>query len=192
MKFRVGTRVKFLDETGEALVMHIYPNGNIKVLTEEGFEHIMPEGKLIPVPGMEEETEDEAAKSTQQDGIPDFDPEEVISLKEKMFSKRRESAPARDIRTEQIEVDLHIDELVENAKGMSNSEMLAVQISIFRQTMEEALTGRIHKVVFIHGVGAGVLKAEIRIILRADYPACEFFDASMSKYGMGATEVRIR
>jgi DNA-nicking Smr family endonuclease len=50
---------------------------------------------------------------------------------------------------------------------------------------------KIPRVVFIHGVGQGVLRQEIRKILNDYYPHCEFMDAPYHTYGYGATEVRI-
>jgi len=64
-----------------------------------------------------------------------------------------------------------------------------LQISFFRQCLDAAITKQIKKVVFIHGVGAGLLKKEINDILKS-YSNLEFEDASILKYGIGATEVR--
>ena len=50
---------------------------------------------------------------------------------------------------------------------------------------------RIQKVVFIHGVGEGVLKQEVRSILTS-HGNIEFWDADFREYGSGATHVRIR
>jgi len=50
---------------------------------------------------------------------------------------------------------------------------------------------KMKRVIFIHGVGQGVLRQEIRRILNEYYPHCEFMDAPYHIYGYGATEVRI-
>jgi dsDNA-specific endonuclease/ATPase MutS2 len=44
-------------------------------------------------------------------------------------------------------------------------------------------------VIFIHGIGEGVLKRELQYLLKK-YPV-DFYDASYQKYGLGATEVYI-
>ncbi|MDD5570628.1 MAG: DUF2027 domain-containing protein [Bacteroidales bacterium] len=90
------------------------------------------------------------------------------------------------------EVDLHIEELVDKTSGLSNGEMLTIQINYFRKTLESAIANNFSKIIFIHGVGDGVLKSEIRKILEDSYPKCNFYDAPMAKYGMGATEVEIK
>ena len=44
--------------------------------------------------------------------------------------------------------------------------------------------------VFIHGVGEGVLKEELRYLFNR-YDNVKFYDADYQKYGLGATEVYI-
>ncbi|UPT65640.1 MAG: DUF2027 domain-containing protein [Sphingobacteriales bacterium JAD_PAG50586_3] len=90
----------------------------------------------------------------------------------------------------EMEVDLHIEELLDNMQGLTNGEMLEIQLTHARKKLEEAVIRRCRKVVFIHGVGNGRLKTEIRNLL-TNYTGLEFFDASLAKYGHGATEVRL-
>jgi dsDNA-specific endonuclease/ATPase MutS2 len=56
--------------------------------------------------------------------------------------------------------------------------------------MKEAQAKRLTKIVFIHGVGEGVLRSEIRHELRK-YENVEFLDGDYREYGQGATEVRL-
>lgn len=49
------------------------------------------------------------------------------------------------------EVDLHILELVESATGLSNKEMLDLQMERFRSEMETAISNGTRRIVFIHG-----------------------------------------
>ncbi len=86
------------------------------------------------------------------------------------------------------EVDLHIGELTERTEGMSNVDMLNIQMDYFRKCMAEARSQKLSKVIFIHGVGNGRLKNELsRFLRQAD--GVQFYDASFARYGMGATEV---
>jgi len=91
-----------------------------------------------------------------------------------------------------MEIDLHIHELLDYHAGMSNSEIIAVQLEHFERTLRIAENKKIQRVVYIHGIGQGVLRAEIRKMLHQYYPHCEFMDAPYAQYGYGATEVRIR
>ena len=86
------------------------------------------------------------------------------------------------------EVDLHIEELTNNFAGLSNGEMVKIQLDRFSKEMDNAMKNNFRRIVFIHGVGNGKLKEEIRKELRA-YPGIAFKDADHGKYGYGATEV---
>ncbi len=92
-------------------------------------------------------------------------------------------------KSEILEVDLHIHELVSSEKGMSNYEMLQIQISTAKNNLEMAIRNRRQRIVFIHGIGAGILKNELYKLFKK-YPL-EHYDASYQKYGQGATEVYI-
>lgn len=94
-------------------------------------------------------------------------------------------------RNEPIEVDLHIGALLDDTRGMSNSDMLNYQLDKFNQVMHENLKRRGTKIVFIHGKGEGVLRAAIEKELRHKYRSCYFQDASFQQYGFGATQVTI-
>lgn len=89
------------------------------------------------------------------------------------------------------EVDLHIEELVDDFRGMSNAEIITIQLGYFRQRLEEAIAGHVRKITFIHGVGNGRLKHEVRRLL-STYEGIRFHDAPYGRYGFGATEVIIR
>jgi hypothetical protein len=88
-----------------------------------------------------------------------------------------------------VEVDLHINQLLDNTTNMSNGEMLEYQLGVFRKTMEEYKNKRGQKLVFIHGKGDGVLRNALLKELRAKYKDCLFQDASFREYGFGATMV---
>lgn len=89
------------------------------------------------------------------------------------------------------EVDLHIEKLREDHKSMDPVLILQAQLDQFKSCLESAIAAGLQRVVFIHGVGVGTLKTEIKKILRA-YEFIEFEDAPVNQYGIGATDVRIR
>ena len=90
------------------------------------------------------------------------------------------------------EVDLHISELVDNSSGLSGREALDIQMARFTTALEGALRGKTRRIVFIHGIGGGKLKFELRKALDKKYPKLRYQDASFSEYGFGATMVIIR
>ncbi|MDR0688270.1 MAG: DUF2027 domain-containing protein [Prevotellaceae bacterium] len=88
------------------------------------------------------------------------------------------------------EVDLHAEMLVNDVHRLSAGELLELQMSRFKATLENALvSGRKGRIVFIHGIGSGKLKQELRICLTKNYPDLSFQDASFREYGYGATMV---
>ncbi|MDR1591979.1 MAG: DUF2027 domain-containing protein [Prevotellaceae bacterium] len=90
------------------------------------------------------------------------------------------------------EVDLHISALTDSTAGMSNGDMLEMQLDKFNEVMHACRKNRGHKIVFIHGKGEGVLRKAIEKELRSKYSRCDFQDASFQQYGFGATQVTIR
>lgn len=90
-----------------------------------------------------------------------------------------------------LEVDLHIDELIDSTAGLSNGEILTIQMDRFKQVMLDNVKNKGRKLVFIHGVGSGVLKTELRKLLDRQYKKHQYQDASFAEYGYGATMVII-
>jgi dsDNA-specific endonuclease/ATPase MutS2 len=111
-------------------------------------------------------------------------------LKEKINEKSSKKSLFTKQKNEVIlEVDLHINQLVNSTRNMDNFDMLNLQLDTAKRKIEFAISKRISKVVFIHGVGEGILKGELLRLL-SKYPV-KFYDASYKKYGLGATEVYI-
>lgn len=91
-----------------------------------------------------------------------------------------------------IEVDLHINQLLDSTAGMSNGEMLEHQLGVFRKTLAEHRNNKGQRIVFIHGKGEGTLRRAILDELRTKYKEYTSQDASFREYGFGATMVTIR
>jgi len=120
------------------------------------------------------------------------DLQEAIAEKAKIDAPRRapvllkkEKAPSV------IEVDLHINQLLDTTAGLSNTELLNIQLDKFRQVMEENKRKKGQKIVFIHGKGEGVLRSAILAELKNKYKHFPAQDASFKEYGFGATMVTI-
>jgi hypothetical protein len=120
------------------------------------------------------------------------------SIEEAIVTKPAEKAPALKTRIEKkekkddiLEIDLHIDKLLDNTTGMQPKDILDYQVSKFRQTMEAHKKEKGKRIVFIHGKGEGVLRKELWKRLTLEYPSCDKQDASFLRYGFGATMVTI-
>ncbi|WP_118976181.1 Smr/MutS family protein [Taibaiella koreensis] len=90
------------------------------------------------------------------------------------------------------EIDLHIEALVADTRGLSNFEMLTIQMEAFGDALDEAMRNHQQSLVVIHGVGKGRLKEEIHQVLR-ETAAVDFFQHDWNpRYGYGATEIFFR
>ena len=186
-KLRIGDRVKFLNEVGGGIITGIQQNGIAKVLIEDGFELPYPLNELIKDGDNESEVisgiidNSDISENLKEEISEEVDePENEIPLIENYKIDFREA-----------EVDMHIWRLTDNYSRMTNGEMLNLQLNFFKRCLESAIDNNYTKVVFIHGVGNGRLKQEIRQILD-EFAYIEYHNASMEKYGVGATEVLIR
>lgn len=91
-----------------------------------------------------------------------------------------------------IEVDLHIDALLDNTAGMSPADMLNYQVDYFRKVMDANVKRHNTRIVFIHGKGEGVLRQALMREFTHRYKGHDVQDASFHQYGFGATQVTIR
>ena len=91
-----------------------------------------------------------------------------------------------------VVVDLHISELVDSTRGLSNADMLNLQVDHFRSTMDKYSRKPGTKIIFIHGKGEGVLRQALMKELSHRYKGHDVQDASFREYGYGATQVTIR
>ncbi len=97
------------------------------------------------------------------------------------------------IQKDAAEVDLHVEKLRETRKELKDAtpeDYLTKQLAVFETCLNQAISRRLSKIVFIHGVGNGILKHEIEKRLR-NYEGLHYMDASTLKYGRGAIEVFI-
>jgi hypothetical protein len=94
------------------------------------------------------------------------------------------------LRSLEKEIDLHITELVDKPEGLSNFEMLNIQLEKFENELDDAIFKNMKKIIFIHGVGNGRLKQEIIARLKQT-KGVTYQDGSYKDYGFGATQVNI-
>ncbi len=96
---------------------------------------------------------------------------------------RQKLEPARSV------VDLHIEKLTENWKGLSNFEILTIQLSNFEKYYQLAIAHHQPNLIVIHGVGTGKLRNEIHGILKLKKEVKSFANQYHSNFGFGATEI---
>ena len=175
MDFKVGDQVEAIDDIVQGVVVKI-SGGQITVESKDGFLLKYTSDELLKVFG------------SNVIKVSNF---EVAKIKaEKEVPKNRHSRKIRpkERYAPQMEVDLHIDKLTPSTKGMTNFEMLNLQLDTAKRQLDFAIRKKIQKVVFIHGVGEGILKEELHYLFKR-YENAKYYDADYQKYGMGATEV---
>ena len=178
--FKPGDEVAVLDDSFSGRVKSV-KGGKVIIETPEGFELEFNENELL--------------KTSRANDLSSFISSQSLSLsqKDKEQPKKRSFVKEKRSRKDDfvLEVDLHIEKLVPNKRGMSNYDILTLQADTAKRQLEFAIKNRMPKIVFIHGVGEGVLKAELDFLL-GRYDNVSFRDADYQKYGLGATEVYIK
>lgn len=104
---------------------------------------------------------------------------------------REEDKPIRQ-RKPPVVYDLHIDKLVRYPTRVDSRTMLLTQMEHFEKYMSEARMAGEDQIVFIHGVGIGALKREIRRQLKEYDFVKKFSSADPIEYGNGATLVELK
>ena len=116
----------------------------------------------------------------------------VLIQKKEVDKPKSQPIVKRGGKNEILEIDLHINELLDDTRGMGNAEILNYQLDKFREVMEKYKAKREQKIVFIHGKGDGVLRKALIDELKRKYSNCRYQDASFQEYGFGATMVTIK
>lgn len=174
---QINQMVASLDDDFEGRIVAI-DGDQIAVKGADGFVLSFRESELIPI--IDPEIKAQLAH------VPDH----IIAEKAAELKKSTPKVRPKERNLPIMEVDLHIHKITDRDKGMSNYEILNLQIDTAQYKLEFAIKKRIKKIVFIHGVGEGVLREELYTLFRR-YENVKYYDADFQKYGVGATEVYI-
>ncbi|QJP33128.1 DNA mismatch repair protein MutS [Nonlabens sp. Ci31] len=170
--YKIGDRVLVLDDEFGGVVAFAKAE-QITILTDDGIEITYHQRELI------------LDRSFQVSHVVRKEEPAPKKSKTRLVSRKKAAfIPA-------VEIDLHIHQLVKSERGMDAYDKLNIQIDTARHKIEWAIQNRIPKLVFIHGVGQGVLKEELNFLFQR-YGQIKFYDADYQKYGRGATEIYIR
>lgn len=175
---KIGDKVLVLDDAIHGVVKNVL-GSVITVLTEDDFEIDFDKNELVI--------------DSNVLSVNDLMPKDISSILSEKKSNKNKNLPRVQPKKRVLPpmiVDLHIHQLVKNQKGMSNYDMLNIQTDTAKRQLEFAIQKRIQKVVFIHGIGEGVLKEELEYLFRR-YENIKYYDADYQKYGRGATEIYI-
>ena len=177
MMIAKGDKVSVLDDAIDGIVLEV-KNKEVTIETTDGFTMTYFVNELIKINDSNVLDKNNGSYNLHKIKLEKEIPKPRIFVKEKK-SKHENPVP---------EFDLHIEKLVKNYKGMNNYEILTLQSETAKRHLDFAIRNRIPKIVFIHGVGEGILKSELDFLL-GRYEMITFRDANYQKYGLGATEV---
>lgn len=191
MTFKRGDRVKFLNDVGAAVVQDV-DGDQVTVMDEDGFDRTVASAELLLAPDPKEEAK---RYGNNVPHIAQILAQEVgekrMKALQREFDVKYRHAQATNMarRDAHMEVDLHIHELVDDQSGLPDRAKLAIQMDHFDRMMDIAKREKLRRIVFIHGVGQGVLRHHIQTSIEQHHPDCSFRQADPRKYGSGATEV---
>jgi len=174
---KIGDKVSVLDEDISGRITAISKD-EITIIDSDGFEYQYYKKELVL------ESNDFSNLTIFPQNI-----SEIISEKEQKKNKHTPKVKSKDRNLPPMEVDLHIQQLVSKTRGLDNFEMLNIQLDTARYKITFAISKKIQRIVFIHGVGEGVLRYELHRLLKEYEGQLKFYDADYQKYGIGATEV---
>ena len=192
-EIKIGSEVKFLNDVGGGIVLEIFSDGTASVEGEDGFDMKYNLTELMLVSDIITEQEEE-----YNNKLPDLAKiiaQDVNKERQKLIQKDFEikyanvRATNQQRRGEHMVIDLHIHELIDDQSGLQDRTKLDIQLNHFERMMRIAGEQRVKRVIFIHGVGQGVLRHQIRSRLDSYYPDCTVRDGNPREYGAGATEV---
>ena len=185
MKISIGHKIKFINESLEGEIKAIISDERVVVSCSDGFDHEVSLKELL-VAGEDNEYVSMVDK---------------LGFSEKNIStntqKRENSFLSKYIQTNKykyertIEVDLHLEKLVEFPSKLEDWQRLHTQMQHVKNCLSAAKEKNIKKIVFIHGVGTGVLKTELHNYI-SNFENMSIKAGEFREYGEGATEVIIK
>jgi hypothetical protein len=87
------------------------------------------------------------------------------------------------------EIDLHIEQLIDSKRGLTNDAIFQLQLKTLHHYLHLSIAHKQDRMVIIHGIGKGKLRAEVHQILRETPEVKHFVNEWHGRYGFGATEV---
>lgn len=176
--FLVGDQVAVLDVALKGVVIKVSENIVI-IETEDGFKMDFTPKELVKI----------VSEQGELSKFSDIHMEQMLKEKQIENPKRSFQKMPKVDKMPAMEVDLHIHQLISSTRGMSNYEILSLQLDEAERKIQFAKSKKIQRVVFIHGVGQGVLQQALYELFQKYH--VDYYAASFQKYGMGATEIYI-
>ena len=150
MEFSIGDKIIFKNDDLKGFVIKIKSSNRVTVLSQDGFEMDVSTKEIIKIPYGTDKVDSYGDFFTSKES-------DSIVPKKKKNSKI----------TNSINVDLHIEKLYPNYHFLNNYEIMQIQLNECSLKIEQFLQSNVQKIEIIHGVGEGVLKKEVHLILKS-------------------------
>ena len=148
MSLKVGDSVLFLKDNDYGVILEIIGRDKAVVKNSNDFSVHVPLKDLIL-----------ASSDTLETYGDNFVNKDDLSDQKKFSPK----SANRDISKNKI--DLHVENLLEDFKSLSHAEIVRIQLGYCEKAINSALTSSVEELMIIHGIGSGVLKQEVHILL---------------------------
>lgn len=183
MDMAVGNKVKFLNEDLEGVIKQIISDQKLLITAADGFDYEVAVNEVLIVNSdntADYQTNTEKIKMRIQQSSLKVNQADGLQTYKRTTKFQYERT---------LEIDLHLEKLVEFPERLPDWQRLHTQMQHAKKCLEAAMQDSgIHKIVFIHGVGTGVLKTELLNYV-STYSQLTVRDADFLTYGKGATEV---
>ncbi len=128
----------------------------------------------------------------QQEQIDIPDPQKLCEALFTPNAPQVKVKPSASLAPKVREIDLHIEKILPDFEKYNTKEYLDFQVKAFEKELDKAIVDGCDEVIFIHGVGNGVLRDEVHRRL-GKHPNVAFFqDARREKFGYGATLAKLK
>jgi hypothetical protein len=165
MLFSLHETVSILHETGKYRIIELFHNQAL-VLDEDGFERKIALSHLV------KRTEIPTTIDAIKEGPTGLKPKKSVSKKD------------TGLKT----IDLHAEALM--ISDVSQHLILEKQLAACKKFIHHCIQHKISQALIIHGVGEGILRAEVHRLLQG-FHGLRFHDGNYSSRGIGSTLVEI-
>ena len=149
MQFKFGDKILFKTENQKGEIVKINSAFKVTVQTEDGFEVLASVNDLVKV-----EVNTDRAKAYGN------------YFHQKDNDNKSSNSFKRDKSSTILKIDLHIELLSGSYQYLDNFEIVQIQLNECHLRIEKALNSNYQKLIIVHGIGAGRLKAEVHKLLR--------------------------
>jgi len=149
MEFKLGDKILFKTENLKGEIVRINSEYKVTVHTEDGFDVLAYIKDLVKI---EINTDKDIAYGNY--------------FHQKDSDNKSGNSFKRDKSATVLKIDLHIELLSVSYQYLDNFEIVQIQLNECHLRIEKALHSNYEKLIIVHGIGTGRLKAEVHKLLR--------------------------